>query len=106
MHFPNRESDELRVDTPAVKLPVSNDTTALQVLSASFFAGAVEENCLICHGHALNIVRTRFSTQWGPAELLLFQVDEHDPHQISIVERNATAPSHSYTLYTSLIAQR
>ena len=33
VHFPNRESDESSVDTPAVKLPVSNEMTALQVLS-------------------------------------------------------------------------
>jgi hypothetical protein len=37
VHFPKSESDESRVDTPAVTLPVSNDMTALHVLSASLF---------------------------------------------------------------------
>jgi hypothetical protein len=33
VHFPNKESDESSVDTPAVKLPVSSEMTALHVLS-------------------------------------------------------------------------
>ena len=83
VHLPERASEELGVDTPADKLPVFRDITALQVLPVSFLPipwSRMASSVTV----TLSIASEVGSPPSGAAKLLLFDIDQHDACQIGV----------------------